>query len=137
MAGYYEGFDITLRSEDDNSAETNRYRAVEPGAEAGEGDVQDTAAAYCIGILQNRPNTDENMTVRVLGISKFVADEAIAVGDVLTSSADGQLIGTAPGTLADDFWVLGHALQTPQYLVPTAAGVIGLMVIAPYYNGLA
>lgn len=136
MAGFYEGFDVTFRSEGDLTAETNRYRAAEPGAEAGEIDVQDTASAYCVGILQGRPNTDENAVVRVLGVSKFVADEAIAVGDLLRSSADGQLIGdTLAGFATNHAWYLGHAIQTPQYLVPTAAGEIGVMVIAPFAVG--
>ena len=134
MAGSYGGFDVTFRSEGDLSAESNRYLAVEPGAAAGEIDVTDTRGDFCVGILQNRPNTDENAVVRVLGVSKYIADEAIAVGGILVASVAtaGQLTDfAAASNLTDDDFIVGYAIQTPSFLVPTAGGVIGIMIVCP------
>jgi len=61
-----------------------------------------------IGILQNEPDAaNESATVRVLGVSKLVAGEGIAVGKMITSKSDGH------GEVADaaSEWVGALALK--------------------------
>jgi hypothetical protein len=41
------------------------------------------------GILQNDPSSYESASVRVVGASKLVCGEAVAVGDLITSSTAG------------------------------------------------
>jgi uncharacterized protein DUF2190 len=43
-----------------------------------------------LGVLQNNPGNGEAATVRVMGVSKLVADAAVAQGARVASSADGQ-----------------------------------------------
>ena len=43
-----------------------------------------------IGILQNKPESGEAATVRILGRSKVVADAALAIGDIISTQTDGQ-----------------------------------------------
>ena len=45
----------------------------------------------CIGILQNKPNADGKPAIVMMdGISKCAANEAIAEGDIVGTSTDGQ-----------------------------------------------
>lgn len=44
------------------------------------------------GVLQNDPDTGQAAIVRVVGLSKVVCGEAVAVGDLVTSSTAGTAI---------------------------------------------
>lgn len=44
----------------------------------------------CIGVLQNKPTSGQSASVLLFGVSKVNADAAIAVGDPITTAADGQ-----------------------------------------------
>lgn len=46
------------------------------------------------GVLQNDPASGEEATVAIAGITKVSADEAIAIGDKVFTSADGQAAKT-------------------------------------------
>ena len=43
-----------------------------------------------IGVLQNAPGSGETAEVCFFGVSKVVADQALAAGDIIATSADGQ-----------------------------------------------
>lgn len=111
MAGAYEipGFTFTLPSSADYDTVQFRFVTVNSSSKA----VQATAAGMAIGVQQNKPKTNEAMTIMVSGISKVTAGEAIAAGDLISVGSAGKA-GVA-GTTAED--VVGIAL--------TAAGADG------------
>jgi hypothetical protein len=43
-----------------------------------------------VGILQNKPDTDEEAEVLIIGRGKLTADVTLSAGDLLMTSADGQ-----------------------------------------------
>jgi hypothetical protein len=49
------------------------------------------------GIIQNKAQTGEHLTVRMLGMSKFRAGPAVAVGDLIKPTTSGYLITCASG----------------------------------------
>ena len=66
------------------------------------------ANAKVIGVLQNKPKSGEAAVVRVCGTSKVIShDTGIAVGDYLTSDANGK----AEEVNADKEFCCGMALQ--------------------------
>lgn len=53
--------------------------------------VANASGEKALGVLQNKPDAQgKPAQVRVLGISKIQSDEALAVGDLIATSADGQ-----------------------------------------------
>lgn len=71
------------------------------------------ASDQIIGVLQNKPGTgsisgvNHAAVVRILGISKVIAGGTVAVGDWLTSDANGKAVAT---TTAGDY-VIGRSLN--------------------------
>lgn len=51
-----------------------------------------------IGVLQNDPVAGQEAEVVITGITKVIADEALAAGDVIATSADGQAQVCVVGT---------------------------------------
>lgn len=62
------------------------------------------------GVLQNAPLSGEQAEVMLVGISKVEADAAIAVDDLIGTSADGQADPKVPGTDTTEY-VVGRALD--------------------------
>jgi hypothetical protein len=69
--------------------------------------VCNNAADKPIGILQNKPRAGETAIVRMLGISKVVADGTLNRDDNYGTSADGHAVAK---TVADDL-ILGRVLE--------------------------
>jgi len=59
---------------------------------------------HAMGVLQNDPDTGEAAIVRVLGVSKIIASDAIAVNAAITSTTAGLAVTATSGT-----WVIGRA----------------------------
>lgn len=69
--------------------------------------VCNNAADKPIGILQNKPRAGETAIVRMLGVSKVVADAALSRDANYGTSADGQAMAK---TVAGDV-ILGRVLE--------------------------
>jgi hypothetical protein len=64
------------------------------------------AAKMAIGILQNKPNTDEAAIVSVLGLTKWVAGGTATVNALVTYNSSGRCIDAVSGDI-----VMGRALE--------------------------
>ena len=60
--------------------------------------VCDGATDIPIGVLQNAPTSGQTAMVRIWGLSKVNADEALTIGWLVGPSADGQADRKIPGT---------------------------------------
>ncbi len=74
-----------------------------------------------VGVLQNDPGLGEEAEVMATGVTKLSADSAVAIGDELGTSADGQGDTIVSGVDTTVFKV-GQALQ--------AAGAAGVIFAA-------
>jgi hypothetical protein len=72
----------------------SQYKFVELGTN-GKVTVCNAQTDRIIGVLQNKPTADQMATVRVSGVTKVQADEALTIADEITTSADGQAITDA------------------------------------------
>jgi len=63
-----------------------------------------------IGILQNTPTSGQAAEVRILGVSKVVADGTLAAGNFIGTSADGQADAISPGT-DTTVYMMGQCVQ--------------------------
>ena len=59
-----------------------------------------------IGVLQNKPNSDQAAEVAVSGVTKVIAGAAVAKGDLVASDANGKLKTAATGD-----YIIGLALE--------------------------
>jgi hypothetical protein len=64
------------------------------------------AAKMPIGILQNKPNTNEAAIVSVLGMSKWKAGGTVTVNGLITHNSSGRCVDAVSGDI-----VLGRALE--------------------------
>jgi hypothetical protein len=83
-----------------------QYKIVEITG-AGQVNVCNNAADRPLGILQNKPRLGETAIVRVLGVSKVVADAQLAVDANYGTSGDGEAVAKVN---AGDL-VLGRVLE--------------------------
>lgn len=89
--------DLSFVAGADLSVATNQYRFVKMSA-ANTVIVCAGVTDQPIGVLQNLPKLNQQASVRIFGVSKVNADAAIAVGNLIGTSVDGQ---AAPYTAAD------------------------------------
>jgi hypothetical protein len=78
-----------------------------------------------IGILQNAPESGQAALVAIGGTSKVSSDEALAVGDYVGSSADGQAQVVVIGT-ETTVYAMGQCVQASG-----AAGELATVTVAP------
>lgn len=64
------------------------------------------AAKMAIGILQNKPNTDEAAAVAYMGMTKWVAGGTATVNALVTYNSSGRCIDAVSGDI-----VMGRALE--------------------------
>lgn len=90
----------------DYSAAGNQYKFVKLNAN-GEAEICSATTDEVLGVLQNRPNNAKGQLaeVMIVGISKVSSDAALAVGDVIGTSADGEAA------------VYVHGVDNTKYLV--------------------
>lgn len=89
---------------------TKQYYAVELGSTADTVTVCNAATDPAIGILQNKPNTNEAAEVLAVGFGQAITDgsgTAIAIGDWLGPNASGVLVKKATA----DFSVCARAME--------------------------
>ena len=113
------GFKFSLEAGADLSV-TGQFRFVKQDANG----LAVLAAAVTdkvVGVLQNDPRLGEEAEIMVTGITKLSADSAVAIGDELGTSADGQGDTIVSGVDTTVFKV-GQALQ--------AAGAAGVIFAA-------
>ena len=64
-----------------------------------------------IGVLQNKPTSGQTAEITVLGVSKVSTDAALAIDDLIGTSADGQAAAYVNGTDTTKY-IVGRALVT-------------------------
>lgn len=64
-----------------------------------------TAGSAVIGIIDNKPEADQDTTINVLGISRCIAGGTIVAGDLITTTASATATAVASGD-----YVLGTAI---------------------------
>lgn len=72
----------------------SQYKAIAVG-----GTIAATSTA-AMGILQNKPESGEDATLAMLGISKFRAGGAVTAGGAVAVTTSGWLVACASGDLA-------------------------------------
>jgi len=77
MAKEYSGLDISFLAAEDLSS--HQYCFVHQASDTTV-DLLDSGAEFPVGILQNAPESGETAVVRVMGTSKLVMNDAVAVG---------------------------------------------------------
>lgn len=92
----YEGTGIDLSFDAGEDLSSYQYRFVHL-ADDDTVDLMDGATEYPIGILQNAPASGEVAVVRVSGVSKVVANDALAVG----AKVKAEYVGAADNGKAD------------------------------------
>lgn len=93
MATYAWGVDYTFLADVDLNS--YQYRFVKAASTAGYVELQATAGASVMGVLQNDPRAGEEATVRVLGFSKVQADaaSALSIGGFVKAGSTGLALG--------------------------------------------
>jgi hypothetical protein len=76
-----------------------------------------------VGVLQNNPVSGQAAEIVVVGLTKVSSNAALAIGDLIGTSADGQADAKTPGTDTTEF-VVGTVLTTTG-----AADVIGSVLV--------
>lgn len=113
-------FKITLEAGADLSAK--QYHFVKLDA-SGKAVVCSGATDKPVGVLQNTPTSGQAAEIVVAGLTKVSSDAALAIGDLIGTSADGQADAKIPGTDTSQY-VVGTVLVTTG-----AAGVIGSVLV--------
>jgi len=81
-----------------------------------------------IGVIQNNPESGEQCSIMLLGISFVIAGEAIDIGTMLTAKSDGK----AEEADAAGEWVIGYALESA-----AADGDQIMMLVCPMGDAVA
>jgi len=115
------------------NAMAEKYVVVELGTGAGQVDLPDGANDKPVGVIQNTASADGSVNVRLLGVTKALANAAITKGDYLVAVITTGRVATAPaisstwtGTSASTEHIIGMALEAAG-----AAGDIISMLIRP------
>jgi hypothetical protein len=121
MAFEKGGLIVNFEANADLSAK--QYRAVKmvTGSKV---DVCSAATDVAVGILQNKPSAaGQTADVMIFGLSKVDSDAALAVGNLISTSSDGQLqVAVATN------YPIGHVV-----FASGAAGELATAIIAPAY----
>lgn len=87
---------------------THQYKFAKVSG-AGTATVAAASTDAVVGVIQNKPNTGEEVELTVLGVTKVVAGAAVAAGAEVMSDASGRAITAAAAAGANR--VLGYALD--------------------------
>lgn len=90
-------------------------------ASTGKVDACNAATDKPYGVLQNKPTAGKTAVIMRLGVSKVNSDAALAIGDLIGTSADGQADAKTPGTDTTEY-VVG--------MVEEASGAAGELATA-------
>lgn len=114
-------FTMTLVAGEDLSAK--QFYFMEINTSTGMAEVCDAATDIPVGVLQNKPESGEEATILVLGISKVSSDAALTIGNWIGPSVDGQADAKVLGTDFTEF-IGGRVI-----VASTAAGGLATAVI--------
>ena len=98
---------VSFEAGEDLSAK--QYYFVEINTTSGKAEVCDAATDLPIGVLQNAPESGEEATVMVMGVSKVSGDADLAIGDLIGTSGDGQADAKTVGTDTTEY-VVGRVI---------------------------
>ena len=101
-------FKITLEAGADLSS--NQYHFVKLNA-SGKAVVCSGVTDKPVGVLQNDPTSGQAAEIVVAGLTKVSTNAALAIADLVGTSADGQAAAYAPGTDTTKF-IVGTVLVT-------------------------
>jgi hypothetical protein len=87
-------------------------------------DVADATSTGAIGVLQNKPKQYQAALVCMIGVTKMSSDAALAIGNIVGPSSDGQAQVLTPGH-ADDPWAYGTVIDA----ATGAAGELATVLI--------
>jgi hypothetical protein len=113
-------FKITLEAGADLSS--SQYYFVKLNA-SGKAVVCAGATDIPVGVLQNNPTSGQAAEIVVVGLTKVSSNAALAIGDLIGTSADGQADAKTAGTDTTEY-VVGTVLTTTG-----AAGVVGSVLV--------
>lgn len=85
---------IPVEATEDLSPNARQYKAVDMD---GTISATFTGLTPSIGILQNKPESGEDMTVGWLGRSRYVAGAAVTAGNLLTVTTSGFMVTVTSG----------------------------------------
>jgi hypothetical protein len=111
---------ITLEAGADLSAKQFYFLKLDA---AGKAVVCSGATDKPVGVLQNNPVSGQAAEIVVVGLTKVSSNAALAIGDLIGTSADGQADAKTPGSDTTEF-VVGTVLTTTG-----AADVIGSVLV--------
>lgn len=116
MAIKQDGPEITLKAAGNLS--TYQFHIMKMDSDgkvevADDANQKGTTSEPMIGILQNKPDTeDEPAVIAIGGVSKLMSDAAIDEGDCITCSEDGTDKGAGVPTTTDGDHCIGYALTS-------------------------
>lgn len=113
-------FKITLEAGADLSS--SQYYFVKLNA-SGKAVVCAGATDIPVGVLQNNPTSGQAAEIVVVGLTKVSSNAALAIGDLIGTSSDGQADAKTAGTDTTEY-VVGTVLTTTG-----AAGVVGSVLV--------
>lgn len=113
-------FKITLEAGADLSS--SQYYFVKLNA-SGKAVVCSGATDIPVGVLQNNPTSGQAAEIVVVGLTKVSSNAALAIGDLIGTSSDGQADAKTAGTDTTEY-VVGTVLTTTG-----AAGVVGSVLV--------
>ncbi len=113
-------FKITLEAGADLSS--SQYYFVKLNA-SGKAVVCSGATDIPVGVLQNNPTSGQAAEIVVVGLTKVSSNAALAIGDLIGTSSDGQADAKTAGTDTTEY-VVGTVLVTTG-----AAGVVGSVLV--------
>jgi hypothetical protein len=104
MAEFYGLFTLTgVRAAANLTA--HQYTLVRLSAAGRVNQASDSANVALLGVLQNKPTTDQHATVADFGVSKIVAGAATTVGAYVTTNSSGRGIDATSGTMIIGRWL--------------------------------
>lgn len=95
------------RSHVAGEAMTDKQNYIVQLAADGEIEVAEGATDLIVGVLTNNPGAGEQAVYQFLGTGKVIAGGSIAIGDWVTTDADGKAVATT----TDGNIVIGRALK--------------------------
>jgi len=113
-------FKITLEAGADLSS--SQYYFVKLNA-SGKAVVCSGATDIPVGVLQNNPTSGQAAEIVVVGLTKVSSNAALAIGDLIGTSSDGQADAKTAGTDTTEY-VVGTVLVTTG-----AAGVVASALV--------
>ena len=113
-------FKITLEAGADLSSSQYYFVKLD---NAGKAVVCSGATDIPVGVLQNNPTSGQAAEIVVVGLTKVSSNAALAIGNLIGTSSDGQADAKTAGTDTTEY-VVGTVLTTTG-----AAGVVGSVLV--------